>query len=294
MMDRQRLRLKDVVAKALLRLPSGPAIDRAIHALYFYVAHDRLPRQGSGLFNDYLYFLKCSGEIDLAARQFVSDKELVKVFYRGIFGRDMAPKTLRVYAHVSEFSETDLPSPCVLKPSHLSGCIYFNRERGSLSAQDHQRIAGWFEQNIYRDISRERNYKNLQSRVFCEEQIASEGEVRDYKIFCFRGEPRAIQVDVDRHTGHKRRLYTTDWEPLPYAYNKPLAPVEPRPTRLAEALESARTLASRFEFIRVDTYLSEDKVYLGELTNVPENAHGRFESKEDERRFMRLLETGLT
>lgn len=287
------MRIKDVATRALLRLPSGPGIDRAIHALYFYVAHNRLPREGSGLFNDYLYFLKCSHEIDLAIRQFVSDKEYVKLFYRGVFGRDLAPKTLRTYDALAQFSEADLPSPCVLKPSHLSGCLYFDRRQGSLTAEDHQRIAGWFEQNIYRDISRERNYRNLQPRVFCEERIASEGDVRDYKIFCYRGEPRAIQVDVDRHSTHKRRLYTAEWSALPYTYNKPLADVEERPARLAEALDYARTLARRFEFIRVDTYLSSDKVYLGELTNVPENAHGRFENEDAERGFMRLLETGV-
>jgi hypothetical protein len=32
-------------------------------------------------------------------------------------------------------------------------------------------------------------------------------ELKDYKFFCFDGEPRLIQVDFDRFRNHKRNLY---------------------------------------------------------------------------------------
>lgn len=32
-------------------------------------------------------------------------------------------------------------------------------------------------------------------------------ELKDYKIFCFNGEPEFIQIDYDKFTNHKRKFY---------------------------------------------------------------------------------------
>lgn len=282
--------MKEFVKQLLRRMPKTRFFDSIYHLAFFVVAHRRIPRRTSGLFNDYLFFLKTGEGFDSALRQFVSDKNLVKVYYRGVLGIDLAPKTLAKFHSMAEVSSGAVPSPCVIKPAHLSGCIYHERTEGGLDSQDLSRIAAWFDTNIYRDISRERNYRQLLPSVICEELISDPDSIRDYKIFCYKGRPRAVQVDVDRHSGHKRRMYTADWQALPYSYNKPLAEIEARPVQLDAALELAERLAAEFEFIRVDFYLTPDRVYLGELTSVPENAHGRFESLDAERDFMRVLE----
>lgn len=274
----------------LLRLlPKTRWGDTLYHGVLFFVAHRRLPRRNSGLFNDYLFFLKNARDFDSAHRQFVSDKSLVKTYYRGVLGEDLAPRTLAKFRSMREFVEAELPAPCIIKPAHLSGGIYYASSVDSLPVEILAQVAAWFRTNIYYDISRERNYRSLVPSVICEELISSPDAVRDYKIFCFKGFPRAIQVDVDRHSKHKRRMYTADWQALPYMYNKPLADVEPVPPRLGEALMLARKLAREFEFVRVDVYLSEQRVWLGEMTSVPENAHGRFGSLEDEIAFSELV-----
>lgn len=284
--------MKQIVKRWLLLLPPIRLFDAAYHLIYFVVAHRRIPRRNSGLFNDYLYFLKTGTEFDSALRQFVSDKNLVKIYYRGLLTRDLAPRTLAIFCSITEFEKAVLPCPCVIKPTHLSGCVYYTEKCPGLSAEQQARIAEWFRTNMYRDVSRERNYRQLQPSVVCEELIADHASVRDYKIFCYSGEPRAVQVDVDRHSGHKRRMYTTDWQALPYSYNKPLAEIESKPPQIDAALSLASQLSRGFEFMRVDVYLTKDRVYLGEMTSVPENAHGRFESILAESRFSRLIFDG--
>ncbi|MGZ0018241.1 ATP-grasp fold amidoligase family protein [Nitrosomonas sp. wSCUT-2] len=286
------MKIKKIIGKVLFKLPPWNIFDRAIALAYFWVAHHRLPSRKSGLFNDYLYFLKTSIEIEYPLRQFVSDKDLVKIFYRGIFQEDVAPRTLMKFTDFDSFMKADLPDICILKPTHLSGGIFINSGKSSLSQDQLELVRVWFSTNSYDDIGRERNYRLLKPSVICEEVIASQADVRDYKIFCFHGEPNLIQVDIDRHSNHKRRLYTQDWYPLPFCYNKPLAEIEPRPEGLDHALELAKCVASYFDFIRVDTYLIDGRVYLGELTNIPENAHGRFDNNESECMFMDILKSG--
>ncbi len=287
------MKIKKAIRKILLKLPPWRAFDRIVALAYFWIAHHRLPSRKSGLFNDFLFYLKTSVEMERPLRQCVSDKDLVKIFYRGIFQEELAPRTLAKFKDFGSFMKADLPDVCILKPAHLSGCIFIDAGKSSLSLEQLDRVRAWFNRNLYDDIGRERNYRLLEPSVICEEVVAGKNEVRDYKIFCYRGEPRLIQVDVDRHTTHKRRLYTVDWQPLPFQYNKPLAEVEPQPEVLGRALELVRRIAGYFEFIRVDTYIIGKRVYLGELTSVPENAHGRFENKEADRMFMDMLISDL-
>lgn len=278
-----------MIKRLLLLLPKTRFFDIVYHYIYFWIAHRRIPRRATGLFNDYLFFLKSGKGFDSALRQFVSDKDLVKVYYRGVLGEDLAPKTLKKFFSSAELVDATLPDSCVIKPAHLSGCIYYDSEVSGLNSYELERIAGWFVTNIYRNISRELNYRNLSPSVICEELIADPASVRDYKIFCYMGKPRAVQVDVERHSCHKRRMYTTDWEALPFTYNKPLAAVEKKPAQLDDALAIASRLACGFEFIRVDVYMTQSRVYLGEMTSVPENAHGRFETVAAERAFSHLI-----
>ena len=62
----------------------------------------------------------------------------------------------------------------------------------------------------------------------CEEFLdGGEGDVpRDYKFFCFHGEPQFVQVDYNRFSGHARTLYDMEWKMLPCVYEYPLGPDE--------------------------------------------------------------------
>lgn len=280
--------IKSILKKSLLKLPSTRSCDLAISLIYFYVAHKRLPIRKKELLNDYHFWFKNSKEMDDPLRQLVSDKDLVKLFYKGVLDQDLAPKTLAKFYSYSEFDLNSIPNQCIIKPSHLSGGIFYDAKKG-LTQNELYQIKSWFETNIYYDISRERNYKNLTPCVICEELIENSTNLTDYKVYCYKGEPKFIVVDIDRHEQHKRRFYTVDWQPIDITFDYPLADIEPRPRLLSEALDIARDLSKYFSFMRVDFYLLDNHIYLGELTSVPANAHGRFKSLEDERYLMKLL-----
>ena len=117
---------------------------------------------------------------------------------------------------------------------------------------------------------REWPYKNVEPKIVCEKYMVDESgnQLKDYKIFCFNGEPRLVQVDYDRFTNHRRNLYDLEWNYLHASIGYPSDPqvVIPKPQCLDGMLSVARRLSEGFTHVRVDLYNINGQVYFGELT----------------------------
>lgn len=278
-------RLRQVLSK----VPHRPLGDRFFLFIIFVYAHKRIPRRSSKLLNDYLYFLKSSSEILDIIRQYTSDKILVKKFVAERCGEQITLPTLDTFYDINEIDVSALSVPCVLKPAHSSGTVVFvGADREGLAEEDRKKLQASLETCPY-TTAREANYKHLRRRIVCEPMLPNGEATKDYKIFCYRGEPKAIQVDSDRHADHKRNLYTTEWEPIYISYNFPIGEWEPAPDILSQILHVSRKLSTDFEFVRVDFFIDQDKFYVVEITHCPESAHGRFESHESEQYFSSLI-----
>ena len=97
---------------------------------------------------------------------------------------------------------------------------------------------------------------------------------KDYKLFCFHGVPKLIQVDSDRFGEHTQNFYDPGWKRLPFTYGTPAGPEDDeKPAKLEEILRLSQQLASPFLFVRVDLYISEAVTKVGELTFVPQGAN---------------------
>ena len=105
---------------------------------------------------------------------------------------------------------------------------------------------------------------------------------KDYKFFCFNGEPRIIQVDIDRFQGHKTTLYDLEQNLLPFLlgrYPQYQQNVE-KPLDLHKMIKYAYELAKNMIFVRVDFYYVNNKIYFGEISFTPNNGMNKFEPKE--------------
>ena len=80
---------------------------------------------------------------------------------------------------------------------------------------------------------------------------------------------KLIQVDSDRHDGHRQTVYDRDWEHLNFSISYPAGSLTvPRPGNLQEMLGVAEKLASFFGFVRVDLYSDGETCMVGEITNM--------------------------
>ena len=261
--------LKEVMSRSLRALPAGRWSDWIVGFLEFWSRHRRLPNlRDPKLFNDRLLKLKLDGSLLDPLRQFVTDKEYVKYYVAGVVGDAYTLETfdvLRSDDDISRFSVTHVP--CVIKPTHMSGPVIVYTDRDV--AIDRGVLRAWLRSDYYRK-SREVNYKFLKPKIIVEEFFSGDRKTlpQDYKIFCFFGDPKLIEVDSDRFVNHTRNFYDTAWNRIELTVKYPAGnSPDPEPSRLKEMLEVARRLSSPFPSIRVDLYASDDMLKVGELTN---------------------------
>lgn len=92
----------------------------------------------------------------------------------------------------------------------------------------------------------------------------------DYKFHCINGKVADIFVVCERESKAKYCTLDTNWEQLPYTKPEFMPKEIPaKPKDLKSMVEIAEKLAEDFQFVRVDLYNNEGKIYFGELTFSP-------------------------
>lgn len=175
-----------------------------------------------------------------------------------------------MYDTVEEIDFEKIPDRFVMKFTNGSGYnIICKHKTKNTEKYIKKRFEKWLKVDFYM-LGREWAYKNVENRIICEEYLESPESygLNDYKVFCFNGVPKLIQVDYDRFTEHKRNLYTPQWvfidEKVAYE-NDPCANI-PKPQNLEEMLACARKLSNGFPHVRVDFYSIGERLVFGELT----------------------------
>ena len=130
----------------------------------------------------------------------------------------------------------------------------------------------------------EPHYLKIKPKVYAEELLdLGEGKVlTDYKFHCIKGE--IVDVFLAGENANGERKYATvdlDWNVLPYTKDSYLLePLPEKPKCLEEMVKYAKILSEDFDFVRVDFYEYEGRVYFSELTFSPWG--GYFYSYTDE------------
>jgi hypothetical protein len=266
-------------------IPENRFGDRVVSYIEFAIRHRRLPTQKL-IFNDVLYQIKTTNEILNPLRIFVSDKEFVKLYVKALLDDKYNVPTIAVLESKEQVDSFKFPDSCCIKPTQASGKVIIRKNGEYINIDE---IKKWFSINYYR-IGREANYKTLKPKIIIEPLIFGNANVEDFKFFCFNGEPMFIQVDIDRFGNHRRKYFDTNWKELDFSiiYPKSDKPFV-KPSNFDEMMSVAKVLSGHFSMIRVDIYSDGNKLYVGELTNVSENAGGNFIPPKAELAASKLL-----
>jgi len=149
-----------------------------------------------------------------------ADKYRVREYVRSTIGEEYLIPLLGAYDRVEDIDFGSLPEKFVLKTNHASGQNIVCKEKSSLDWEEAKRkLSGWMrpESNHYH-YSCEWSYKDIRPKIVCEEYIEQEnGELPDYKFFCFNGKVRLVYVCSDRLSGSlKVDYYDPEWNRLPF------------------------------------------------------------------------------
>ena len=217
------------------------------------------------------------------------DKYGVREFVKNTIGEKYLTKLYGVYDNVDEIPFDKLPEKFVIKLTNGSGynIICENKTKKKIKIIKN-RFKKWLKVDFYM-LGREWAYKDVKNRIICEEFLESDEPygLNDYKVFCFNGEPKMIQVDYARFTEHKRNLYTPNWEFIDerVAYeNDPNAEIS-KPKNLSEMLDCASKLSKGFPHVRVDFYSINERLVFGEMTFYHGAGYLHFENENFEKKL---------
>ena len=162
-----------------------------------------------------------------------------------------------------------LPDQFVIKVTHGSTFNIIVKDKNKLDRQAvSKKIRKWLKAD-YLDCYGEWFYGQVPPRIIVERYLEDENdpELRDYKVFCFNGKAKLIDVHSGRFDQHKRNIYDLNWNFLEDVSIKfDHGEVIPKPEVLEELLQYAETLSKRFLHARVDFFIVNGKIYFGEIT----------------------------
>lgn len=192
-------------------------------------------------------------------------------------------KLYGVWDSADEIDFSKLPSRFVLKCTHGSGYNIIVRDKDKINKKEIiDKLNKWLSINYYH-VGRELNYKNITPRIICEEFLEEiDNQCPEFKVFCFYGIPKFIQVNFWRTGVRYSNLYSDKWEYLPVKYGYDNDSSYELSADKAEVLRIAMELSKPFDFVRVDLYSIRGEIYFSELTFGPGSGLVPFEpSKYD-------------
>ena len=261
--------------------------------LYRAFLGKRLDLKNPKTFNEKLQWLKLNDRRD--EYTIMVDKVEAKKWVAERIGEEYIIPTIGVWERPEDIDFDSLPEKFVMKTNHDSGMVCICTDKSKLDRDKVRRDMAISLKRDYYLTGREWPYKNVNRRILAEQFMVDESgyELKDYKIFCFDGEPQFIQVDFDRFapTGHKRNLYSTEWKLLEvdYGYPSDSARNIERPSNLDTMLSFARKLSKGHRFLRTDFYAINGDTKFGEMTFFPECGFGEFSPDEWDTKLGKLI-----
>lgn len=207
------------------------------------------------------------------------DKYKVRNYISKFIGEEYLIPLLGVYDSFEEINFEKLPNDFVLKPNHTSGNIYICKDKSKIDYLELKKeVNRWLKRNYYW-IHREWPYKNIKPKIICEKYMVDESgtELKDYKIFCFNGEPKVLFIVTGREFDMSFDFYDMEFNHLPF-WNRYRNGVKEiiKPKGFDEMVRLASELSKDIPHVRVDFYDINGKVYFGELTLYHASGYAEF------------------
>jgi len=254
---------------------------------------DKLNLENPKTLNEKIQWLKCYYHDPLITK--CSDKYLVRDYIYEKVGEEYLVPLLGVWNNEEEIDFSSLPDKFVLKVNWGSGQNIVCKDKTSLNIQDtKEKLNHWLQptSNHYYNFL-EWGYKNIEPKIICEKYIEQfSGDLYDYKIFCYNGEPKNLFVAIDRSIHQtKFNYYDLDWNFLPFTQHYPnFHKVISIPKSYSKMLEISRILSKPFPYARVDFYDTDDQLFIGEITFYHFGGVTKFEPKKWDYYFGECLE----
>ena len=257
-----------------------PQKEKELKKWYFRQTGEQLNLDSPENFNQKIQWLKLKDNIP--QNTILSDKYMVRKWIKEKIGEQYLIPIYGVWDNSKAIDFNTLPSCFVLKANHGSGMNYIVRDKSEEDYNKLRKMTQRWLRTPYDLSSMEQQYYGIPRRIIAEEYIEqSDGNLYDYKIHCFSGEPKIIQVignrDLLHHTA-KECYLDLNWKRNSLMYNtyQQYDTIPSEPSCLNEMIKIAKKLSKDFIYVRVDLYVIDDKVKFGEMTFTPAAGIGKW------------------
>lgn len=228
-------------------------------------------------FNEKLQWLKLNDQNPKYTQ--LVDKYAVRAFVKERIGAEYLIPIYGVYENYEAIDFEALPQKFVLKMNHTSGGVFIIQDKSQINHEKlKMEINRWLASNYYW-MHREWPYKNIKPKIIAEKFMVDESEhdLKDYKFFCFDGEPQFLYIASERDTALKFDFFDLDfnWLPVKQMVGNSEGKIQ-KPKKYEEMIELARTLSEGIPHVRVDLYNNNGEIYFGELTFYHNGGHEPF------------------
>lgn len=251
--------------------------------MYYSLFKKKLNLDNPVSYNEKLQWLKLHDRNPLYAQ--MVDKIAVKDWAKKQIGSDYIVQTLDVWGTAEEIDFDNLPNGFAMKTNHDSSGAILCKNRLEFDCEFARRtIAKQLRYNHFYG-GREWPYSQVKPMAFAEELLpcdSGETDVADYKVGCFAGVPRIIEIHRNRSTRHTCDYYDTDWNRLDIQWSDiPFGEDMAKPERLVEMLELSCRLSAGLPHVRVDWYMVGARLLLGEMTLYNDSGFGCIDEYHD-------------
>lgn len=266
---------------------------------YYSTMNRKLDLENPKTFNEKLQWLKLYNRKDLYTK--VVDKYLVREYIKEKLGEEYLIPLIGIWDDPDDIDFNKMPNQFVLKCNHNSGlgmCICKDKSKLDISKVKRDLRKG-LKQDYYL-TGREWPYKNVPRKIIAEKFMVdndsngTDGELTDYKFFCFNGYVDCVMVCLERSTNKpKYYFFDKNWKLLRINIRGKNAPKDftlTKPDTMDEMFKIAENLSKGMPFVRVDLYECNKKIYFGELTFFPDSGFDANLLPETDIRFGKLLD----
>lgn len=223
------------------------------------------------------------------------DKCEAKNYVANIIGKEYIIPTIGIYNNFNDIDFKKLSDKFVIKCTHDSGGLVICEDKSKFNKKKaKKKIEKSLKTNYYYE-SREWPYKNVKPRIIVEKYLEDKkiNELRDYKFFCFNGEPKIMYISDNSHRANQHCcFYDMQFNKLNIKRKdyKEFEQIVEKPHNFNKMIEFSKILSKDIPHVRVDWYEVNGKLYFGELTFYTCSGFIPFETEEWDYKMGEMLE----
>lgn len=244
-----------------------------IEYLWLCKMHKEIDLDNPKTLNEKLQWIKLNDK----RKEYVlyADKYRVRDYIKDKFGEEYLIPLLHHTDRCEDIRIENMPDEhFAIKTNCWSGDVKIIRDKNKVNYFEIREEYNKIFNSDFAKVCGEWWYSEIKPEIVVEKLLEMEdGKLpNDYKLHFIGGKLEFVYCAIDREGENYRKIYSPQWEPLPFAWNGTATPMEeqkkdiPRPKFYDQMVSMGAEVAKDLPYVRVDFYETENQLYFGEIT----------------------------